>query len=40
MVFLKYVWGCTNEIHQVLPLAGVPQAHPTQTNGGIFIITK
>lgn len=30
MDFLKYSWGCANEIQQVLWLAGVPHVHPTQ----------
>lgn len=40
MGFLKYIWGCADEIQQVLGLAGVPHVHPTQTNGESAIMRR
>lgn len=40
MGFLKYVWGCANEIQQILWLASVPHVHPTQKNGESLITRR
>lgn len=40
MSVLKLIWGCANEIQQVLCLVSVPYIHPTQTNEGSLIMRR